>query len=221
MHCRERARRQRKGNEPAAVSGSRKALPNRACAAVAPSATTICGLTTLISASSQESKPRFRPRRVCWNAPRSARHPFEVFDNIGDVGLPAVDPCLDKTAVQQPSRRSDEGMAGEVFGIARLLAHEHDRCSLRSFAEHGLCGVLVQIAGGASSGGVAQRADCRLGRNLDADAVVVFAHWTCPVPQHIPGKRRFRPAVSTANGTRLFLRPCHGKVPNRRPSTEI
>jgi len=52
MHCGERARRQRKGNEPAAARVTRKAFPKRAWAAVAPSATTICGLTTLISASS-------------------------------------------------------------------------------------------------------------------------------------------------------------------------
>jgi hypothetical protein len=88
-----------------------------------------------------------------------------VFDDIGDIGLLAVDPRLHETAVQQPSRWSYEGVVGKIFGVARLLADQHDPGTLRSFAEHGLCGVLVQIAAGASSGGVAQRADCRLDRD--------------------------------------------------------
>ena len=107
----------------------------------------------------------FDRARFAVNAPRAARHPFEVFDHIGDIGLLAVDPRLHETAVQQPSRRSYEGVSGKIFGVTRLLADQHDPGSLRSFAEHGLRGVLVQIAAGASSGGIAQCAGCRLDRD--------------------------------------------------------
>jgi len=150
-----------------------------------------------------------------------------VFDDIGDIGLLAVDPRLHETAVQKPSRWSYEGVSGKIFGVARLLADQHDPGSLRSFAEHGLCGVLVQIAAGASSGGVAQCADCR----LDRDQVPGIFGWLRH--RHASGRGVHRvnaaqqgcvrtelPFFSTAKAA--YPQSCpHGKVPNRRPSTEI
>jgi hypothetical protein len=53
-------------------------------------------------------------------------------------------------------------MTGEIFGIARLLAHQNDARSLRSLAEHGLRSVPVQVAGSAVSRRIAQRGHGRL-----------------------------------------------------------
>ena len=75
--------------------------------------------------------------------PCAARHPFEMLDGIGDVGLAAVDPGLDETAVEQLAGGADKRMAGEVLGVARLLADKHDARPLRPLAEHGLRRVLV------------------------------------------------------------------------------
>jgi hypothetical protein len=72
-------------------------------------------------------------------------------------------------------------MTGQVFGISRLLADQHDPGSLRAFAENGLRRVAVEVAGGALSGGIAQVLDGRPGRNLDAGAGVFLTHRSCPV----------------------------------------
>jgi hypothetical protein len=46
-------------------------------------------------------------------------------DDIGDIGLRSIDSGLGEAAVEQLSRRSDEGASGTVFGITRLLADQH------------------------------------------------------------------------------------------------
>src|SRR5262252_10150192 len=73
--------------------------------------------------------------RLAVNAPRPARHPFEVFYDIGDIGLPPVDSRFNQALVEQLFRRSDKGTAGSVFGIARLLANQHYSCTLGAFSE--------------------------------------------------------------------------------------
>jgi len=47
-------------------------------------------------------------------------------------------------------------MSGEVFGIARLLADQHDGGPLGALAEHRLRGVPIKRAGGASGRGLLQ-----------------------------------------------------------------
>src|SRR5271170_7704155 len=98
-------------------------------------------------------------------------------------------------------------MAGKVFGIARLLADQHDPGSLQSLAEHGLRRVTIQVTAGASGSGLAQRSKRLLGRDLDADPDIFVTHRSCPMRQRILYKRDFRAAGSTANGSRLFLPP--------------
>src|SRR5690242_14837811 len=156
MYGRQCAGRQRKGDEPAAVSGYAKILAEECLG---------CGRPERYdNARLDDADLGLEPRkagfdldrtRLAVDTARSARHPFEVLDDIGDVGLPAIDPGFLQAAVQQPARRADEGATGQVFGIARLLAHQHDPGSLRSFAENGLRCVAVEVAGGALSGGLA------------------------------------------------------------------
>src|SRR5215469_1454644 len=141
--------------------------------------------------------------------------------HVRDIGLLAVDPRLDKAAVEKLSGGSDKRMTGEIFGIPRLLPDQHDAGRLRPFAEDGLCCFLVEMARGALSGRVAQPGDRRLGRDLDAGAGVFLTHGACPV--------RNSYKINT-----IWARPClllmehgcssdlwHGRVPNRYLSTEI
>jgi hypothetical protein len=57
--------------------------------------------------------------RLVVNAPRSARHPFEMFDNVGDVGPRTIDAGLGEVAVEQLSRRSDKRVTGKVVRTTR------------------------------------------------------------------------------------------------------
>src|SRR5262245_49929445 len=119
MHCRERARRQRKGHGPAAVARHPKAFPEQ-------------GLRGGRAERHDDSRFDYsdfglEPRkasldldrtRLAVNTARPALHPLEVLDDIGDINLLAVDFRFYEATVQELSRRSDERTAGEVFGIA-------------------------------------------------------------------------------------------------------
>src|SRR5690606_17949789 len=52
--------------------------------------------------------------------------------------------------------RSDEGLTGEVFAVARLLAHEHDGRGRRPLREDDLRGIAPQLASAALLGGAPQ-----------------------------------------------------------------
>jgi hypothetical protein len=70
-----------------------------------------------------------------------------VFDDIRHVHGRAVDTGLFERAIEQPSGRTDEGMAGHILGVPRLLSHYHDRGPRRSFTKHRLRPTFIQIAG--------------------------------------------------------------------------
>jgi hypothetical protein len=80
----------------------------------------------------------FDRSRFAVNPPGSPRHPFEMLHDIGYVCTTPIDAGLDEAAVEQLARRADKGVAGSVFGIARLLANQHDSRTLRAFAKDGL-----------------------------------------------------------------------------------
>src|SRR5437763_6189566 len=137
MHCRERARRQSKGHEPAAVSGHPKSPAEQGLRrGRAERHDDLRFDDADLRLEPRKAGLDFDRARFAVNAPRTARHPFEMFDDIGDVSLLAVDPRLHETAVQQPSRWSYEGVAGKILAVARLLADQHDPGSLRAFTEH-------------------------------------------------------------------------------------
>jgi hypothetical protein len=78
------------------------------------------------------------------------RLPLEVFHDVCDVSLGAIDPRLQQRFVKQLSRRSYERLSGKVFVVAWLLTHKHNSRSLRSRTKHGLGSAFVEIAGSAS-----------------------------------------------------------------------
>src|SRR5438093_2038706 len=84
--------------------------------------------------------------RFLVNASLAARLPLEVLDDVGDVDRGAIDAGVLERAIEQLAGRSDERMSREVFGIARLLADEHELSFAPAFAEDGLRASLVQIA---------------------------------------------------------------------------
>ena len=62
--------------------------------------------------------------RLLVDAAFAARLPLEMLDRISDENLFAVDAHLVESFIEHPAGRSDEGMPGEIFFIARLLAQK-------------------------------------------------------------------------------------------------
>ena len=106
------------------------ARPSSACAAVAPRQTNHPrpGQRDL----GLEPRPaggNLRAVRLGVDAPFAARLPLEVFHNIGEIHTGAVDPGLVERAIEQLPGRTDERVAGDVFGVAGLLTNHHHRRS--------------------------------------------------------------------------------------------
>ena len=119
------------------------------------------------------------------DAPLAARLELEMLDRVGDVDLEPIDIGLVEYLVEHLAGRPDEGLAGDILLVARLLADEDDPRILGSLAEHGLRGVAPQRAAAAGFGDLAQ-----------------FGN-------RIGGARIFRPIV------RLALAPVPGLDPRR------
>ena len=81
--------------------------------------------------------------------PFAPRNPFEMLYDVGDPDARAIDPRLDQTAIEQFAGWSDKRMPGQIFGVARLLADQHDLRIGRPFPKHGLRRIEVEWAGGA------------------------------------------------------------------------
>ena len=73
---------------------------------------------------------------------------LEVLDGVGDVGFLAVDAGLGERAVEELAGGADEGAAGEVLLVARLLADEGDGGAERALAEDGAGAALDHGRGG-------------------------------------------------------------------------
>src|SRR3954447_21825256 len=84
--------------------------------------------------------------RLLVDPPLAARLPFEVLDDIGDVDGGAIDAGVDEGAIEQLAGRSDEGMAAQVFVVARLLADEHQLRPFPAFAKHRLRAAQPEVA---------------------------------------------------------------------------
>ena len=69
-----------------------------------------------------------------------------MLDDVGDVDEAPIDAGVLERTVEQFSGGADEGMAGDVLGVSRLLADEHDARALRSFAKYRLRAALVEVA---------------------------------------------------------------------------
>ena len=84
------------------------------------------------------------------NASLSARLPFEVFDDVGDVDTLAIDPDRLERAVEYATRRTNEGRARQVLCVARLFAHEDNFRLGVPLAEDRLRGIAPQITSATS-----------------------------------------------------------------------
>ena len=62
--------------------------------------------------------------RLLVDAAFAARLPLEMLHRIGDENLFAVDAHLIESFIEHATGRADEGMPGEIFFIARLLAQK-------------------------------------------------------------------------------------------------
>lgn len=87
--------------------------------------------------------------------------PFKMFDGVRDVQAVAAQAGGFQDMIEQATRWPDERTAAQVFFVARLLAHHHDRRLLGAFAQHGLRGMLPQITTPASDGRVGGLRDFR------------------------------------------------------------
>src|SRR5204862_2073581 len=82
--------------------------------------------------------------------------PLEVLDDVRDVDLAPVDPCVLERLVEKLPGRPHEGLALQVLLVAGLLADEDDLGLRGALAEDGMRPGLVQRAGGSPGGGLLQ-----------------------------------------------------------------
>ena len=87
------------------------------------------------------------------NSPLPALFELEVLHGIREINISPRDFGLFKCAVQQFPGRAHERFSGQVFPVSGLFAYHYDTGRPRSFAEHGLCSVSIQVASLAPLGG--------------------------------------------------------------------
>jgi hypothetical protein len=90
------------------------------------------------------------------NPALAAWFPFEMFDNVRDVGLFAIDAGFFEGGIEKPAGRTNERFSRQVFFIAGLLADEEDVGAPGALAENGLRSRFPQVAGLAIGGCVFQ-----------------------------------------------------------------
>src|SRR4029450_8802974 len=96
------------------------------------------------------------PRRLV-DATLALRSPLEVLDDIGDVGVAALDPRLLQRLVQDAAGRAGEGVPFDVLAVSRLLSDQHQPRPLQPLAEDRLGAALPPWAGPAARVGLAER----------------------------------------------------------------
>src|SRR3546814_15678737 len=75
-----------------------------------------------------------------------------MLDRVGDVGGGAVDAGVRERLVEDAAGGPDEGTAGQILLIPRLLADEQDARVERPLAEHCLGAAFVEMAAGTALG---------------------------------------------------------------------
>jgi hypothetical protein len=79
-----------------------------------------------------------------------------VLDDVRDVDLGTGQPGIRERPVEEPTGRTDEGLAGAVLPVARLLADQRHAGIGRPVAEDRLGGLDVQVAPAAGLDGGGQ-----------------------------------------------------------------
>jgi len=119
-------------------------------------------------------KFRFKPRparldfgsaRFLVNPALAALFELKMFDGVGYINDRPVNTSLLQRAIEQTAGRTNEGTSHSIFLVARLLADKHDRSRWRTFAEHRLCSVLIEVASTARLNSFAQNRNRLSGRN--------------------------------------------------------
>src|SRR5687767_11797803 len=90
-------------------------------------------------------------------APFAARLPLEMFDDVRDVCLFAINACFFQRFIEQATGWSNERLARQIFFIAGLFADKHHYRPARAFTEDGLRSAFPKIATFAISRSRAQR----------------------------------------------------------------
>lgn len=72
-----------------------------------------------------------------------------MLDRVGDVGGDALEAGRGQRPLEHATGGPDKRLALDAFGIAGLLAHQHQACARRSLAEDRLRRPLPQIAAAA------------------------------------------------------------------------
>gem|GEM_PF-6665090 len=72
---------------------------------------------------------------------------FEVLNHIRNVNFRAIDARLVQCLVENFPRRSNEGMASQIFLISRLFSHKNNPGPRGTFSENCLGGIFPEIAG--------------------------------------------------------------------------
>jgi len=96
--------------------------------------------------------------RLLMNPAFAARLPLKMFYRIRDIDLRPIDSGFLEGAVHDFARWPNEWFAGHIFVIARLLANQHHRCALGTFAKDSLRPSFIQMTCGAMSCCFAHRA---------------------------------------------------------------
>ena len=166
-----------------------KARPSSACAAVAPRQTITRGLANAISVSSHGRQAAISaPFGLAWmrRLPRGSH--LKCFTTLVRYTRARSMPGLGQRAIEQLPGRTDERVAGDVFGIAGLFTDHHHRRSGGSLTEHGLRRPLVEIAGAAAVGRGTNALQRRANGNLIGDRRAGGAG--CLAFNHVPPTRR-------------------------------
>ena len=88
----------------------------------------------------------------------AAQFVLEVAHGVGEEQLAPIQPGLRQRLIQQLAGGADEGPAGQVFLVARLLTNQHQACAQWAGAVDGLRGAGAERAGGAGLHGGVQAA---------------------------------------------------------------
>src|ERR1043165_591749 len=79
------------------------------------------------------------------NASFTSWFPLEMFDNIGDVSLLAIDSGFLERTIKHSSSRSHKRFACQIFFVAWLFSAEKSYCSTLALSENGLRALFPKV----------------------------------------------------------------------------
>jgi hypothetical protein len=101
-----------------------------------------------------------------------------MLDRVGDEHFLPRNARFLEGLIKDASGGTDEWLAGNVFLVARLLAHEHQMGVTPAFARHWLGRIFIKRAATAfvlGAGQFPQGGDC--GRSIKVECKLPYSHW--------------------------------------------